>query len=511
MNENNYVNYSTPGEPLPPAPAQPPVPPEPPAPVTWRDIAAPFLALALSVLFWQTFSFGTVAAGYGPGLGVTVFVLAYFAVAALMLGKRLRPRVGGILLAAAAVILSVCCALYAHPGIMILNCFIILVTAAMATFSFSDQLTRCGFTLPALPEAFVLSVRALFTRIDRPFRLLRRGKGNGRAVWRIVLTVLGSLVVLAVVLALLATADMVFGSFFTGIGKWFERQEPFEVIWRIMRTVGLAVFICSGLFFIREGRRPAAETVERPARERHTLPFLLPAVLLDIVYVLFCAVQLRYLFGGAEAAAMAGGWAEYARTGFFQLVAVACIDLALCVIGARWERFSAKGGLVLRIADGLLLVLTAVILLSAARRMQLYIGAFGMSLLRLLTLWGMLVIAVGILAAAWKLIRPDFVFWRVFSGFALGTWCLLCLMNPAGLAANYNVDAYLDGRLPEVDVWYLENLTPDAAPALQRLVDESDAYDGEAGDTLLRLTKELHGDLPWSVWKLSFRDLERAG
>lgn len=479
------------------------LPPEAPAAPCWRDAAAPVLALALSLLYWTVFRMEGIARDHGPGLGVPVFVCAYFAAVLIMLGRKARWSAGGACLITAAVVLSACCALYAYRGLTVLNCFIILALSAMATFSLSGQAARRAFDALAVPEAVRLSAAALFTRVGRPFRLMRAVKKEGRAGFgRALLTLAATVIVLAVVLALLASADAVFRSLLPDVRGWFEDLLPAQLLWRVVRTAALALFIASGLYFIREPL-PARAGKARPEAERRAAPFLTLALLLDGVYIVFCAVQLRYLFGGAEAAAMAGGWSAYARTGFFQLAAVAAIDLTLCLLGTDARRFASKGGSALRIADGLMLALTAVILLSAARRMQLYILAYGLSVLRLLTLWGMAVIAVGLLAAGWKLYRPGFRFCAVFGGFALGTWCLLCLCSPAGLVANYNVDAYLDGRLADVDVYYLETLSPDALPAVRRLAEAcpDDRFTGYVLDSLTQAAQHEGG---WTTWKASF-------
>ena len=171
---------------------------------------------------------------------------------------------------------------------------------------------------------------------------------------------------------------------------------------------------------------------------------------------------------------MAGGWAEYARSGFFQLVAVAAINLTLCLAGTDGERFASHGGRLLRGLYALLLALTAVILASAFRRMCLYIDAYGLSVLRLLTLWAMAVIAFGILMAGWKLCRPGVSFFRAAGVFALGLWCAMALAGPGRLIANYNADRYLSGELTEVDAGYLRGLGCDALPALRALGEETD-------------------------------------
>lgn len=509
---NDYVNqtstgYSIPGEAEPAAVPQIAGPSAPDTPLTWRDAAGPILALALSLLYWRIFGLDDLAVGYGPGLGIPAFVLAYFTAVIVLVGPRFTR--GSAWLTAACLALAVSCALFAYPGLTVLNCFVILLLAAMTTFSLSGQSRFGTADIRDIPEAIRLSILALFTRIDKPFRdAARLGRKNKGAAARAVGTVLVTVILLAAVLALLASADMVFGSFFTGLRERWEALSPGTLLWRVIRTLGLAALIASGLVFIRE---PAPEVREKAAREktRTVSPFLAPALALDLVYIVFCAIQLRYLFGGAETASMAGGWAAYARAGFFQLSAVAGINLILCLAGTDAERFAAKGGLVLRIADGLMLALTVVILASAWYRMHLYISAFGLSVLRLMTLWGMLAILAGLFAAGWKLAHPTFAFWRVFFSFALATWCLMCLAGPARQVADYNVDAYLAGRLETVDVSYLRELSADAWPALDRLAEQTEEFDPQIKQVRLSFVSMTHDAQDnWTAWKLSFRALK---
>ena len=477
------------------------VPPSPPS-LTWRDGAIPLLALALAWVFWENFDLVRFADFGPPHLGIAVLVACHFAAVFLVLGKRARRTFDGLLCLAGALALGVSCALYEMEALLVVNCFVILLTAAMGTFSLSCQLD------PGRPQAIWrtvwLSLAAFFTRLGRPFRALGqvfRG-GDKRRLGTAALAVLIALPVLGVVLWLLASADAVFGSFFARLDLSDLRLDVFL---RLLRVVVLGLFLCSALYFIVEP--PAQAQTDSRDKARRAALFLPVTALLDIVYLIFCAIQIRYLFGAAEAASMAGGWAEYARSGFFQLVAVTAINLGLFQLAADPSRFSSRGGKLLRALLGLLLALTAVILVSAFWRMRLYILAFGMSVLRLLTLWAMAVVLFGLLAAAWKLVRPAFGFYRAAAGFVLGLWCALCLANPCGLVAGYNVDRYLSGALPELDTAYLYNLGSDVLPALGPL-EKAGPEAREQYDWLLRALSEDADDAPWPQWCMS---VSRAG
>ena len=463
-------------------------------PLTWRDGAIPALALVLAVTFWANFNIVTMTSGM-PHLGVLVLVAVHFAAVLLTLGKRTRFAPSALVCMAAALLLAAAGAIWDASFFSLINCPVILLVAAMATFGLSGH-TLCA-RARAIPDAVALSVLAVLSRLGRPFQTLARlGKSADRKKLGLAaLSLLVALPVLAAVLWLLTSADAVFGSLFQNIRFDF----PADTLWHLVRDIATALFIASALYYIREV--PAPQREASAPKSRRAVLFLPLTAVLNIVYIIFCAIQIKYLFGGRLEASMAGGWAAYARSGFFQLVAVAAINMTLCLLAADKARFASTGGKLLRALLGLLLALTAMILLSAFRRMRLYIAVYGLSVLRLATLWAMAAIAFGILAAAWKLCRPDFQFFRAAGGFALALWCLLCLAGPGRIIAGYNVDHYLSGQLEEVDITYLSSLSADALPALRDL-----AAAGCADPSLAAAVARLETpprDVPWTHRSLS--------
>lgn len=458
------------------------------------------LALILALLYRAVFSlehFGC----YGPGIGVPVFVALYFGAVFLVLGHRAKFSPNAVLLLAVSMVLALFCAGSTLSGLTILNCFLILFTAAGATFLLSGHSRTTLAQAAFLPETVSLSCRALFTRIHRPFQLLSRNKTGHRSA-PIFLAALISLPLLAVVLALLTSADAVFNSFFATLGEQLRNASPGRILWALLRTLVPALLIASGLYYIAEP--PASPKSRGPQKHHAPLYFLLPTVLLDMIYLLFCAIQIRYLFGGENAAAMAGSWAEYAREGFFQLVAVAMINLSLCLFGSHKEYFCGNSGKMLRWANALLLLLTCIILASAARRMQFYILAYDLSVLRLMTLWAMLAILAGLLAAGWKLFRPNFSFFQIFAPFVLASWCLFCLIGPGRIVANYNVDRYINSAYTQtLDLNYLADLGPAALPALYKLRDIPD-IPKDISPAIQTICRDMENSSHWANWKFTF-------
>lgn len=479
--------------------------PEGPEPLSRRDWLAPLLALCLGWLYVSVFGADTALnVSFGPGIGVTAFVFAFFAAVFLMLGSSLRRDAAGFLLMAGALCLSLCCGIYSHLGLTVTNCFLILCLSAAAVFRLSGHSRRSWRDWRLLPETLVLSLEALFSRLGRPFQalVLWRPKKSDR-LGGFLPGLLIALPVLALVVLLLSSADAVFADIFVRLGLILDELEPGPFFSKVLRIVIWSFPMCSGLYFISTPPRPRKP--EEPRERSYTaLPFLAVTVLLDAVYILFVIIQFTHLFGGRYAAAMAGGWAQYARTGFFQLVAVTLINLCVCLLPAHTERCKAPGGRLLRAAAVLMTALSFIILASGAWRMRLYIQVWGMSVLRLLTLWGMAVIAVLLGAAVYKLCRPQFRFFQVFVTFAVGSWCLLQLLGPARLTAEYNVNAYLDGRQASVDVEYLD--WPEALPALYRLEDaapETEGLQGQIKSLERECEPDSHYRWHWSYWRAS--------
>ena len=183
---------------------------------------------------------------------------------------------------------------------------------------------------------------------------------------------------------------------------------------------------------------------------------------LAALFALFVALQLRWLFGGADLVLATTGLtvAEYARRGFFELVAVAALIVPV-ILGSRALIVDEKVVRRHRQLSLALLVLLAPIMASAMLRMKLYVEHFGLSTDRLyavaLMAWlGVVFIAMArTVFAGWA--RP-FAAMTVISGFA--TLFALNVVNPDQLVARVNVGRSSVTR--EIDYVYLAHLGGDA-------------------------------------------------
>jgi hypothetical protein len=185
---------------------------------------------------------------------------------------------------------------------------------------------------------------------------------------------------------------------------------------------------------------------------------------LDVLFLAFVLVQLRYLFGGrAHVVGQTGlTYAQYARRGFFELVAVAALVLPLVLL-LDWS-LRREGPRRLRLFRALatvLLALLAVVMASALQRMRLYQREFGLTELRVYTTGFMLwlgMVAAWFCATVLRGRRNRFAVGALVSGFA--AILVANALNPDALIARTNLDR------PRVDVGYLGGLSDDAVPTL---------------------------------------------
>ena len=103
--------------------------------------------------------------------------------------------------------------------------------------------------------------------------------------------------------------------------------------------------------------------------------------------------------------------------------------------------------------------------------MRLYIVAYGLSVLRLVTLWGMVMILCALIACLVKCAFPSARICPALTVLALCTWTALNYGNVDRLIARYQVSSYNQGVLMELDASYLVSLSPDVLPELERIED----------------------------------------
>jgi len=343
--------------------------------------------------------------------------------------------------------------------------------------------------------------------------------------------------VLIVFTILLTSADVVFADYVENALSLDIIPTLLEWSWRGLLILMVSWLAVGALVYMAQ-RRSQQEDESAFEKMLSHLPMRLGLgyiesmtvlILVNLLFLSFVLVQFTYLFGGVANVETAGyTFADYARRGFFELVAVAVLTLTL-VLGLNWmTRRGSKGQIRgFNLLSSAMIGFVLVMLVSAFQRMRLYEAAFGYTRLRLnvyvFMLWlGLLLL--WFLCSQW--LRPD----RFAIGglvVAMGFLTTLNVINPDAFIAQQNVARYQ--QTGDLDAAHLTTLSDDAVPVLVAALtlvaddaqivvkpecdyfwreDRSD-YDVDCDGTLSEILmtaldgryQEMTDDTSWQVWQ----------
>ena len=144
-----------------------------------------------------------------------------------------------------------------------------------------------------------------------------------------------------------------------------------------------------------------------------------------------------------------------------------------------------------------ILVFSLVLAVCSASKMGMYIGAYGLTRLRVLTSVFMVCVAVALVCVAIWILAPRFPYMQIVVLAVLAVGCFTGWMDVDTQVARYNVDAYLSGQLTTVDVDHLGGLSEGAVPQLARLLEAPDPQvQAEARAALADMLRE-HYRVDW--------------
>lgn len=487
MNQDHQATAAEQAKAAPVVPARKPWPVEKPE-RRLLPISLGLAFLAVWVLL-ETFEQGRLI----PGLGTTALVAGWYAALFLYRGTAGMERRVNRLLMAAVGLLALTFALFSNRWFRFWNSGALALLLAVHTWELCG-----GGSLPwdqagMLLERLGLLIQGPFVRLgalaDTLPTLNKRGKGR----WLPALAGIAlACPVLWLVTAVLMDADAVFALVAGDALAWLDQRFG-VVLLRLILALCAMPFLFSLLYFAAHTQRKERE--KKAKKEREALPWVILLGALDGLYLFFLAVQSAALFGNRSYLQRAGiSFAEYARSGFFQLVGLAGLNAAVILLAVWLCREDRR----LKLLATLLVALTAVLLVSAAWRMTLYVSAYGLSFKRCLTYWGMVMLAILLALTLLRVWKRDFPFFRWAAPIALAGWLALNYCNVDSVAARYNAARVEAGSLPQ--------------SAVSTLFHAGTGYDG------LDILAELAGDQlavewrregaarecgSWTTWSLS--------
>lgn len=185
-------------------------------------------------------------------------------------------------------------------------------------------------------------------------------------------------------------------------------------------------------------------------------------------YILFIGIQAIYfidILGGSLPADFT--YSDYARRGFFELLAVALINIVFIAVA---KIFSVKNenNKYMHIHILLNSILTLLLISVAFAKMYLYISTYGLTTLRIIPSVFMIFLCFVFAFIIMGEFKKSFPVTKLsfYAGNIL--FVLLCLANIDAVVAGYNLNAYMNGNLPYYDIYDLRESDMAAMPVIYK-------------------------------------------
>ena len=446
-----------------------PAKPTPKAPIPLSITARERALLPLTFL-WCFLAEDTILWAWPHGLGIFASVLGWYGLLVLALGRRAFGGRNHLLLLGMNLALGASFAIGSNLYFRLWNFLALLLLLPLHALSLSGCCHLPWWRIGMLGERFLLLIWGLFSHLGAAWSALvppkeHRSRRLGAAVAGAVM----ALVLVVILVPVLSSADALFAAATADL-RAFVSLHFTDAVWKALLASVMTPFLFGLLYSLRRPT-PLKRTGAAARGGVDGLGFAIVLAAVAALYLLFLGVQSAGLSGGAEYLAQKGlSYAEWARSGFFQMVGVTVVNLTLLLAAVQWSRREGGAWRAVRLLSALLTAESLLLLLSAAWRMTLYVDVYGLSFKRCMTYWGMGMMAAFLLAAAWKVRRPDFRFCRVVFPLALAGWLVINCVPVDYLVAKDQVDRYLSGESGVLDAEYLlYDLSYDTLSQLERL------------------------------------------
>ncbi len=476
-------------------------PREPGAPSVWQTAATLVAAVDLGVL-----GDALLRAPGPPGLNLALWAGGLTCAVVVLARRRDALSTEAAALLGAAMVFAGAMVWRDSPILKLLDFAAIAACFGLVAYRQGEPWLRGAGLLQYAGAALATGLSGAFGGVGLASEVdWRRAAMDSGTAWRRQLSAVGrglalALPVLAVFGALLAGADAIFAQLLSRT----LRLDVGRLVSHVVLT-GFFAWVAGGYLRQWHMGAPAGTGAIGPVRPRlGIVEVAVPLALLDLLFAAFMIVQVRYFFGGDATVQATGGltYAQYARQGFFELVAVAALVLPL-LLGAETllERRGPGDEWLFRGLAGTQLVLVLAIMVSALQRMRLYQATYGLTEDRLYAtafMGWLAVVSIWLAATVLAGRKRRFAFGAlVTAGLAAG---VLNLVNPDALVARVNLGRAVRGE--RFDAAYLPMLSGDAVPelvaGLRALPPEGRCT--TEGELVRRWLRPTHED--WRTWNV---------
>lgn len=273
-----------------------------------------------------------------------------------------------------------------------------------------------------------------------------------------------------VVAALLMSADDGVERMLSGLFDKIFGDEIWEFIFQLSLALPCSLYLF-GMFYSNAHCSELNRLSEQSCTQKlYNCRFISNLVMytavtpICILYVLFFISQGSYFLSAFMNDLPEGfTYADYARRGFFELFAVALINLGvLCAMSLHSKKAGMEKPFALKLYSVVLSIFTIILIATAISKMVMYIERYGLTELRFYTSWFMVLLGFIFILIIIKQFRYDMKFAKHAAVIFTLMFALLCFSRPESLIARYNIGMYNTGHLKELDKDTILRMSDDA-------------------------------------------------
>lgn len=427
------------------------------------------LSILLAILFTETIFLGT------SGISVPVFAIAFYSTLFYFFRDIEKPlSKPGVYLTLPVFLMAFSFFLHYNPSTQFITWLTLIGLIFIQLVMLGNNPARSIFSFDMFIKVMVNIIGRAFTNLPLPFVSLTVLKGKKtQASKNVVLILIGifvSLPVALILLGLFMNADALFENAVKNSIDYIGLD--FGNLFMDLFLGFLGGFLLSAVLLGLKYDESPQKPVGKVGNCIDGLVVGTFTTVINILLISFVGFQFVYLFGGAANISLSDiTYAEYARRGFFELVAASVIIFSIALFAlVMTKRKEKRLPVWIQISTLLLCLCNGILLVSALKRMLLYVDVYGLSVKRMLTLWLMCIIGLCLVWMLIKCFKPDMDVLRLIGITVVAAVCVLSLTNTERVIAKYNIDRYLSSPAnTTIDIYHLGRLSYTAAPEIARL------------------------------------------
>lgn len=427
-------------------------------------LSATFLSILFSVLFLF----------HEVGISMVIFVISLLAITIYLLKTKHKIKDKKYFwYLIPIVLLASTYFFFHHEFFRSFNVFVMFILYYIMIMGLFNGEVRLPFALKNILKLMVDPIDEV-GEVHEEVKDIFSKKKQKRIDWKIVRAIIIPIPIVFFVIFLLSRSEALFHDFLESFTHLFQFISNINMKYFVIRiVVFIFVFYYLLLFFYYLLNRYQEDEYEErePKKIQNALTFQILLVSLNLIYLIYSILQVNslitYVFHQN-----AVEYAHYARSGFFELMIVSFINLAIILFSTKYKEKSKF----MNIMNTIMVFFTFILLISSFLRMRLYEMTYGYTMLRLLVYFALITEAVMLIPTIIYVWKREFPLFKTYFIIGVVAYTFINFVNLDRIIAKENINRYF--KTGKIDIYYLvNNLNIDAYSEIVRLEKEEEVFD----------------------------------